>query len=444
MLEIKEILLKLLSKYSREADYLEVRAGLSRGLSVNVENGVLKGLSRTDKLAVGVRALVGGCWGISFTDTPSEGELEGAFKRAISSARALSTKVGGEVRLSEEKVYTDAKEREARIRFEDVDVEEKLGLVSQLDRAIRGPDKRIVNCKVSYIEGYSEKVFLNSEGVDVEYDKTGAGFSICLAVYEGEVGSEGFRSRSTVYWDDLKLLENIAEVSELTSKTLRPEKIEPGVYTVVLAPDAAYSILSLIGFAVNADNVRKKRSPWTGRIGQRVASEKLTVIDDALLPRGRETAPCDGEGYPMRRKTVIEKGVLKTYLYDYYTARLMGTESTGNASSERPPPSISTTNVIVEPGSRTPEELIGEVERGVYIPRLPPLLANPVTGDFSAELRQAFTIEGGELGKPVRWGMLAGSVYHMLERITEVASDQTMIGSYLVPTVMVENVRIAG
>ncbi|MCE4608613.1 MAG: TldD/PmbA family protein [Caldisphaeraceae archaeon] len=285
---------------------------------------------------------------------------------------------------------------------------------------------------------------INSEGVDVEYNKTGANFSITLAVYSEGAGSEGFRYRSTVYLDDLKLLDNITEVSELTSKTLKPGKIEPGEYNLVLAPDAASDILSVIGFAVNADNVRKKRSPWIDKIEQKVASESLTVIDDGLLPRGLGTAPCDGEGYPMRRKTVIENGILKTYLYDYYTARLMNTESTGNSASSRPLPSISPTNIIVKPGRKSLEELIGEMGKGVYIPRLPPSFMNPVTSDFSAELRQAFIIENGEIGKPVRWGMVTGNAYNMLKKILEIGNDQTMIGSFLIPSIAVEGIRIVG
>jgi len=431
---------RALRKALRAAEQAEVLETSKSFLRVLIENDKVTYVESGSTGSLRVMVIKDKKIGLSRIDGLTETRVLKAVETALDSMRASKPDPDFEKLVGPKPLPAASQIFDGKIR--------DMGIEDLLDRVLEGVDAAeergsvIVQGEVTLTVVRNR--LINSEGVDVEYDKTGAGFSICLAVYEGEVGSEGFRSRSTVYWDDLKLLENIAEVSELTSKTLRPEKIEPGVYTVVLAPDAAYSILSLIGFAVNADNVRKKRSPWTGRIGQRVASEKLTVIDDALLPRGRETAPCDGEGYPMRRKTVIEKGVLKTYLYDYYTARLMGTESTGNASSERPPPSISTTNVIVEPGSRTPEELIGEVERGVYIPRLPPLLANPVTGDFSAELRQAFTIEGGELGKPVRWGMLAGSVYHMLERITEVASDQTMIGTYLVPTVMVENVRIAG
>jgi len=292
--------------------------------------------------------------------------------------------------------------------------------------------------------GVSTLRLVNSEGVDVEYSKTRASFSITLTAYGKSGGSESFRERSTIYWEDLKLEENVGELAELAHKTLSPEKIEPGEYTVLMAPDAVSQIISVIAFAANADNVRKKRSPWAERLNTEVASKQLTVVDDGTLPRGVRTAPCDGEGYPMKKKTVIEKGVLKTYLYDYYTARLMNTESTGNASLSRPFPAIAATNLIIEAGAKSFEDLVSEVKKGVYIPRLPPTFINPITGDFSAELRQAFLIENGELTKPVRWGMVAGNAYALMQSIVEVASDKTQLGSIITPSILFEKVRITG
>ena len=423
-------------KIAKQAEVLETSRNFLRML---VENNKVTYIENGSTSSLRIMVVKEKKIGISYINSLTEPRILKAVKVALDFMNVSKPDPNFESLVSPKPLPTVSKIFDNKIR--DMDIKD---LLEEVLRGINTAIERgtvITQGEVTITIGKTKLV--NSEGVDVEYSKTGTNFSITLAVYKEGVGSEGFRSRSTVYWDDLRLLNNIIEVSELTSKTLKPDKIEPGVYTVVLAPDAAYDILSVIGFAVNADNVRKKRSPWMNKIGQQVASGKLTVIDDGILLRGRGTAPCDGEGYPMKRKTVIERGVLKTYLYDYYTARLMNTESTGNSSGTRPPPSISTTNIIIEQGSKAFKELISEVKKGVYIPR-PPSFIHPVTGDFSSELRQAFLIEKGELSKPVRWGMVTGNAYHILKNIVGVANDQTMIGSYLIPTIIVEDVRIIG
>ena len=429
--------LKEALKTVKQAEVLETSRSFSRIL---VENNKVTYIENGSTSSLRVMVIKDKKIGLSYINSLTEPRVLKAVKVALDFMKVSKPDPDFESLVSPKPLPTVTQIFDEKIK--DMDVEELLEKVLEGINVAEEKGSTITQGEVTITIGKTR--LINSEGVDIEYSKTGANFSITLAVYKEGAGSEGFRSRSTVYWDDLKLVENIAEVSELTFKTLNPAKIDPGVYTVVLAPDAAVDVLSVIGFAVNADNVRKKRSPWIGKIGQQVASKKLTVIDDGLLPRGTRTAPCDGEGYPMKRKTVIEKGVLKTYLYDYYTARLMNTESTGNSTGGRPPPSISTTNIIIEQGNKTPEELISEINRGIYIPRLPPSFTNPVTGDFSSELRQAFLIENGELSKPVRWGMVAGNAYHMLKNVIEIANNQTMVGSFIVPTITVENVRIVG
>jgi len=289
----------------------------------------------------------------------------------------------------------------------------------------------------------SDTYLTNSEGVDVCGLRTRVLYNFTLMVREDSNASEGFFMRGYAFLEDANVEEDIKAMLNLTKKTLRPKKVEGGTLDIVLGPDAVYELLKFVlPYVLNGDHARKQRSPFTGKINSQVLSKKLTIIDDGTLPKGYATFPCDGEGYPMKRKVVIDKGVLKTFLLDNYTARKMGVESTGNAGSNRPFPSISPTNLIIVQGSKSLEELIGEIDKGLYIPRIPPAMVNPLTGQFSVELRQAFKIERGELKEAVRWGMLSDNVYGMLNRIASISSDSVKIYNFVVPAISISNVKI--
>ena len=298
----------------------------------------------------------------------------------------------------------------------------------------------IVLCELSLSTSYRELV--NSEGVCFSYDKTRAYINITLASRKGS--SEMYLYRSSTFLDDLDVVNLVEYASRIAVDTSEPRRVEPFKGTVILGSDAVADIFQGIIYAVNADNVRRRRSRFTGMLNEKVASEKLTIVDDGTLSRGVGSAPYDGEGCTMKRKTVIENGVLKNYLYDSYTARLLRAELTGNASFRRPLPSITATNFIVNPGTKNLEELIGKVDKGLWVPRIPPSFLNFVTGDFSAELRNAFLIENGEIKYPVRWGMISGNIFEMIRNIVEIGSDQTIVGRIITPSIVFGNVNISG
>ena len=284
---------------------------------------------------------------------------------------------------------------------------------------------------------------LNSEGVDVCGRRTNIAYNFTLMVSEDTNASEGFLMRGYTFLEDAKLESDIEWMLDLTRRTTRVKKVEGGLLDVVLGPDALYELLRYtLPYALNGDHARKHRSPFTGRLNSQIFSENLTIIDDGTLPKGYATFPCDGEGHPMRRKTVVDRGILKTFLLDHYTAVKVGVESTGNAGTNRPFPSISPTNLIIAHGNKSIEELIGEIDKGLYIPRIPPAMVNPLTGQFSVELRQAFRIERGEIGEAVRWGMLSDNVYGMLNRIISISRTSTKIYNFIVPAISISNTKI--
>jgi PmbA protein len=196
--------------------------------------------------------------------------------------------------------------------------------------------------------------------------------------------------------------------------------------------------------------VQKKKSIFTGRLGESVASEKTTIIDDGRLKGGLASAALDGEGVPTGAKEIIAGGRLTQLLYDSYTAHKGGAKPTGNAerSSYSSRPMIAPTNFYLRPGNTSRNKLIGSVGNGLYITEVSGLHASvdPITGDFSIPCK-GLMIEYGELSRPISNITISGNMFDFLRRIDGIANDLTweVRGNIIgVPTYRVSGIKISG
>jgi PmbA protein len=232
--------------------------------------------------------------------------------------------------------------------------------------------------------------------------------------------------------------------AERTIRRLGARKAKTADVPVILDPMVAASILEHIFEGVNGDSVYRGASFLAGKLGQKIAAENVTVIDDGTIPGGFGTSPFDGEGIPTRRKLVIENGVLKSYLLNTYTAKKLGLETTGNASRGLAgTPGIGPGNYFLQPGEKTPKELIADVKEGLYVTEFLGHGANLVTGDYSRGA-SGLWISGGELTYPVEEITVAGNLKEMFFQISEVASDLEFRGSVASPTLRIEGLTVGG
>jgi len=199
--------------------------------------------------------------------------------------------------------------------------------------------------------------------------------------------------------------------------------------------------------AVKADNVQRNQSPFQGRIGEKVASETVTICDDGLFQGGLRTWAFDGEGVPQQKTVLIEKGILRSFLYDNYAAMKEGKQSTGNASRAGyiSTPSIDATNFHILPGGRTPDELMAEVDDGLIVYYLQGAhSSNPVNGEFSVVATPAWEVHRGEIVHSTRGVMLAGNIFEVFKNVSAVASNDRKMGPLVSPWIIFENVRVIG
>jgi len=238
------------------------------------------------------------------------------------------------------------------------------------------------------------------------------------------------------------------KVACLALSALKTKKVETKTTNLILTQFAIQSLFSntLIN-AVLADNIQRNQSPLINKLGKKIGPEILTIQDDGLFVGGLGTTPFDSEGVPQQKTNVIQKGVLKNFLYDNYTAKKDGKKSTGNASRAGylSTPSIRATNFRILPGTKTPEQLIQETDEGLLIYYLQGAhSSNPITGDFSVVATPAWKIKNGEITHSTRGVMLAGNIFEALKNVKMIANNERKLGSIVSPWVSISNVRIIG
>jgi PmbA protein len=235
-----------------------------------------------------------------------------------------------------------------------------------------------------------------------------------------------------------------AEAARRTLRRLNARRVPTQQVPIVFAPEIARSLIGNIFEAANGDNIYRGASFWNNQLGQKVASENVTVVDDGTLPGLFGTAPFDGEGLPTRRTVIVENGVLKNYLLNTYTGRKLNMQSTGNASRGLAgTPGIGAGNLFLQKGSVSPRQLLADVKAGFYVTELMGFGINMVTGDYSRGAAGLW-IENGELTFAVEEVTIAGNLKEMLNNVTAIADDLEFRGAVASPTLRIDGMTIAG
>lgn len=324
---------------------------------------------------------------------------------------------------------------------------ERIDYARRAERAALGADPRLTNSEGGNFDASTgHKALANSLGFVGESRRSYCSVAaIPIAQAENGTMQRDFWFSVARTLAKLEPPEEVGrEAARRTLRRLGARKIASTKVPVVLDPLVAGSILDNIFDAVSGDAVYRQASFLAGLLGEKVAADSITVIDDATMPGGFGSTPFDGEGVPTRRTPVIENGVLCSYLLNTYTARKLGLETTGNASRGLAGnPAIGSGNFFLQPGKRTLREIIGDIKSGLYVTEFLGFGVNAVTGDFSRGAGGLW-IENGELTFPVEEITVAGNLKEMLKNISEIGNDLEFRGSTASPTLRIDGMTIAG
>jgi PmbA protein len=324
----------------------------------------------------------------------------------------------------------------------ELDSRTKIGLARETERAALR-DKRITNSYgATFASNEIRSVLVLSNGFVGEYEQTYCGLGVGLQAGDTDHRVEDSWSSSKRHFRDLETPEEIAKKAVArTVRQLGPRKIRTQSVPVIFEPTQTAWLMGFLFGCVTGTAVYQKATFLEGQLGRRIARERITVVDDALIPGELGSHPFDSDGQPSRRTVVVEKGVLKSYLCNHYAAKKLGLQSTGSADGG----GVAPANFFLEPGegAMSPAEIVAGTTKGLLLIRTLGHGLNSVTGDIS---RGAFGmwIEDGAIAFPVSEVTISGNLGRILQSIEAVGTDLEFHSPVTGPTVKVSEMTVAG
>jgi len=433
----------------RGAEEAEAFLSMNSGTSIDIERGqIVRSIKRMDQ-GLGVRAVYGKAVGFSYTNTLKIKNIEEAAARALRAARA-SRPDKNWLKFPSQRSFGETKGTYDK-KIVTVSSDELVETAADMLGTVEAYDKRVLSVAGGVGTSVFHTAVVNSHGVEACDRGTAVGCSMETISRDGADVTPACYESSTERVYDIDAEAVGTEAARQAVSSLGAKKMGSGVFPVIFAQPAFHSLLyyTLIN-AVKADYVQRERSALKDKIGEKVASELVTVCDDGLLEGGLLTSKFDGEGVPCQKTVVIDKGVLKNFLYDSYTANKVGAESTGNASRAGLAPYASTpvlgaSNFTFKRGSRTAEDLVGEVKEGLLVYGVQGAhSSNLESGEFSVVATPVWKIEDGNVAGAVRGVMLTGVVFDVLRNVSALGSNVRKLGQLVAPWIRVEAVRAVG
>jgi PmbA protein len=403
------------------------------------------------KAGVGVRTVVKKAIGFSSVSSIEEKRVLEAIEEATKIAKIRPPDPNW-VSLPEAKKVTGEGGTFDK-KISDLDVTEMLDLCVNSCVTIGDFDKRITQAMGMLSTSVVSFAVVNTNGIEV--NDRGTTFTV-YAGAKAKFGSEEVSSSDvltsrtfTKNLQPIALSASKRAIESLGKKAL-PEKYVGPVVFENLSWNELFSVI--FPYGISALNIQENRSVYKGKIGNQVAKENVSIVDDGTLPEGFGTAKIDDEGVPKQNTPIIEKGVLSNILYDNYTAKREKSESTGNASRQSRAtsayanqPTIRPSNLILLPEKGGLVELVREIKEGVLVKGslIGALHSNVITGDFSVSAETAFKIENGEVAFPLKPCTVAGNLYEALNHVIAIGNDSKNVANIVCPSIVIDNIVVA-
>lgn len=443
-MDYKSLAEQLIKKcLNKGADGAEVYIEIGRNLNIRVRNGEVETVQEASARGAGFRVFVKGKMAFSSCNDFSDQALENAIESAV--------RFAGNTTPDENNVLPDDKgvtkvEGLYDPQIAQVPTDKKIELAITAEKLAMKDSRITKSAGAGYAEGEGEVFLANSNGLLKDSQMSACSFGVSVVAEKGEQKSTGGESCSRRFFADLKPPEEVAEkAAKEAYEMLDPRMVKTQKASVIFDPDVARAILGGILGAINGERVLQGASFLAKKMDQKIASELVTLIDDGTFPKGLGSQPFDGEGVPTQKRVILDKGVLKGFMYNTIAAKRAGVKSTGNASRGgfTSLPGIGAHNFYMAAGESSPEEIIKVTKNGLLLKGVTGYGINPVTGDFSGGA-SGFWVENGKIAFPVRGLTIAGTAKEMLNAIDMVGNDLDLNRSFTSPTFRIKEIQIGG
>lgn len=410
----------------------EAYAASSSEAEVFIENNDVKQAKSQKTSSIGVRVLLAGSAGFYSVNSLTKSKIKDAASMAVKIARVSpKDRHNALPKSSKARTLSGIYDKKAE-SFETTDAAR---MAAEMLSIARSYDNRVSVDSGNFNAGVATHWLANSHGVELTERASIFSWSIMgMAIDGSDISGFDFQLGGSHSVRGIDVRAAATEFAETVVNSLSPRRIESFKGEMLLTPAAANEMVQeVVSNSINSDAVQKKSSHFAGKLGRRVSSDLLTVEDNATNIEGLGASSFDREGVPHRRNVVIEKGVLKKFLYNTYTAKKDNVRSTGNAGgSTSSPPSVSTTNFVVSPGRSSLDNLVSEMKNGIIISRFSGNV-NPVNGDFSGVVKGGRLVKNGSIQHAVKEVMVAGNVFEALRRLNGVSRERKVIYDSILP-----------
>ncbi|MCJ7627575.1 MAG: TldD/PmbA family protein [Longimicrobiales bacterium] len=428
---------------SRGADSAEVLIEEGRQLSIEVRNGEMETIQESSSHGAGFRVFREGKMGFAHSNDLSGASLDQAIESAVNFAQHMTADehniLPGDPGVTPVDGLFDPD-------MAGVSMDDKIAMITELERLAMADSRITVSNGSGYGEGEGSVYLANSNGLAKSYRSGACNFGVSVVAEKGDQKSSGGEYCSRRFFSELLSPEEIAEKAARSAyEMLDPRMVRTQRAPVIFHPDVARSLLGGLLGAINGERVLQGASFLADKVGEKIASELITVVDDGTRPKGLASSPFDGEGVPTQRRTIIDGGVLQGFMYNTMVASRAGVQSTGNASRGgfSSLPGIGPHAFYVEAGDTDPEEIIRSTPNGLYLKSVTGYGINPVSGGFSGGA-QGFWIQNGRLAFPVMGLTIAASADEMLNGIDVLGSDLDLNQTMTAPTFRIREMQIGG
>jgi TldD protein len=412
------------------AEFLELRYMKSKDTSIQYTDGTLKNFSSNSDEGLAIRIFYNGAWGFSSTSSLAYESILNAIEQAYKIARISSNYIKERYKIKEFKSIKANVSTKFRINFDDISYEQKINLVKYLDNSIRSFDNRIKSDTVRYNESQDEILIMNSFGTEVFKKEIYVSVSALSISLEAGKRGRGYVARGGTGGYELLKEFNVEEIGILSAKKaieqLYATSAKAGSYTCIMDPILVGVFAHEgIGHPSEADSIVDKNSVLEGKLGEKIASENVTIIDNPLLEKCFGSFDYDDEGFPARPRYIIKNGILNEYLHNMETSSILRLENNAaaRADSYLNPPLVRMSNIYFDKGDASFEEMLEDIELGIYAKGFEYGYVMPNNGQFTFKCESGYLIEKGNLTKPLRDLSISGIILETLKNIDLVGKD---------------------
>ncbi len=427
----------------RGAEAAEVYIETNRNLSIQIMNGEIETIEESAANGAGFRVFVKGKMAFAHSNDLSAESLNQAIKSAVNFAAHMTAdknnQLPTETKISEVKDLYDPD-------LAKIAMAKKIDLALKVEKLAQKDSRITKSAGAGYSEGERHTYLANSNGLNKDYPSTYCSFGASVVAEKGEQKCSGGEYCTRRYFSQLKPVKEIAaKAARDAYQMLDPQMIKTQKAAIIFDPDVAYALLAGIMRAIHGERVMQGASFLRKSLNKQIASKLVTLIDDGLLPGGLGSQPFDGEGVPTQKRTIIDRGVLKGFMYNTISAKKAGVKSTGNASRRgyNGIPGIGSHNFYITAGTQTPEEIIKKTVKGLLLKGVTGYGINPVNGNFSGGA-SGFWIEDGKIAFPVKGITIAGSAESILMGIDMKGNDLDLNRRMTSPTLRIKEMQIGG